>query len=325
VSIMDPATWPDLTLRRLLCFDAVATHGSYAGAALRLSIPTATVWRQVKQLEDELGLALLVPGQRGAPARLTEAGRVIHNRAKDVIASSQALVEIALLASEGRARPLQLGGYPAHTALCFAPLVAQLADQKVYADIGRSDDGDRLNEGERLVRDLGHEVFDLVVAPPRGGFDSERLVAEPLYRWNLVAVVDHYPRLRDQDAVNIRELQGIGLLISPDGHESHRMLFELADKSLTDLTVRHENSSVETLLAMGRHRLGLPVLPADALASFPSVKQVRPITDRDDEPTGDSFFMYYRTDEEDRDDLVLARQMAHSIMRSTSLPGVSPI
>jgi DNA-binding transcriptional LysR family regulator len=75
-----------MNLRHLAVFHAVAETGSLSKAAERLYITQPAVSRQLKALEDALGLALLDREPRGV--RLTEAGLVLHDYASRIFALS---------------------------------------------------------------------------------------------------------------------------------------------------------------------------------------------------------------------------------------------
>jgi DNA-binding transcriptional LysR family regulator len=72
-----------LDLNTVRVFVAVADKGSFAGAARALSMPTSNVSRYVAQLEAKLGIRLLERSSRHSS--LTEAGRVLHQRAKPLL------------------------------------------------------------------------------------------------------------------------------------------------------------------------------------------------------------------------------------------------
>src|SRR5688500_11235294 len=71
-----------MELRQLRSFSAVATEGGYAAAATSLSLTQPAVWRQVRDLEKELGLSLFERyGRRVRPTadgmRLLEEGTAV--------------------------------------------------------------------------------------------------------------------------------------------------------------------------------------------------------------------------------------------------------
>jgi len=84
---------PYPTLQQLLCFDAVATEGSFQAAAAKLNRTHPTVFTAVKNLEAQLGLDLL--DRRDYRVTLTAAGRSFHQRARSLLHDAQALRDYA--------------------------------------------------------------------------------------------------------------------------------------------------------------------------------------------------------------------------------------
>jgi len=66
------------TIHQLQCFDAVVTEGSFQAAAGKLRRAQPSIFLAVKNLEAEMGLALL--DRSGYRVSLTEAGRSFHER-----------------------------------------------------------------------------------------------------------------------------------------------------------------------------------------------------------------------------------------------------
>ncbi len=68
-----------MELRHLRYFAAVAAHGSFSRAASQLHLTQPALSRQVKSLEDEIGVALIVRGQN--TISLTSAGEDFYEEA----------------------------------------------------------------------------------------------------------------------------------------------------------------------------------------------------------------------------------------------------
>ena len=80
-----------MELRHLRYFIAVAAHGSFNRAAKILHLTQPALSRQVKDLEEELGVPLLVRGQN--TVKLTESGDLFYEEAREVIARANEAVQ----------------------------------------------------------------------------------------------------------------------------------------------------------------------------------------------------------------------------------------
>lgn len=89
-----------MNYRHLHYFWVVATEGGMARAAERLDVAVQTISQQVKELERELGVALLKPEGRGLV--LTEAGKLAMQKADEIFRLGEALPE---LVREAATRP----------------------------------------------------------------------------------------------------------------------------------------------------------------------------------------------------------------------------
>jgi LysR family transcriptional regulator, benzoate and cis,cis-muconate-responsive activator of ben and cat genes len=81
---------PLMELRHLRYFVAVASHGSFNRAAETLHLTQPALSRQVKDLEEELGIPLLVRGTNNV--KLTEAGELFYEEAREVLARADEAV-----------------------------------------------------------------------------------------------------------------------------------------------------------------------------------------------------------------------------------------
>jgi DNA-binding transcriptional LysR family regulator len=91
---------PGFDLRQLRYFTAVAEEGSFRRAAERLHLSQPPLSRQVKALEDAVGVALLERGAGGVT--LTAAGRKLYDRSIALLERAARLADG--LAEEGRGR-----------------------------------------------------------------------------------------------------------------------------------------------------------------------------------------------------------------------------
>lgn len=102
-----------MELRHLRYFVAVAEEQNVTRASAKLHVSQPAVSRQIRDLEDELGLALL---ERSAKAvRLTEAGRVFLAEARAVLQRADDAVAAVRAAAGGLSGELHIGYAPSLT------------------------------------------------------------------------------------------------------------------------------------------------------------------------------------------------------------------
>lgn len=96
-----------MELRHLRYFVAVADHGGISHAAERLRIAQPAVSRQIRDLEAELGVDLLL--REGRRVVLTDAGRAFADRARALLAASTEAADEARRIDKGEAGHLRIG------------------------------------------------------------------------------------------------------------------------------------------------------------------------------------------------------------------------
>ena len=105
-----------MELRQLRYFAAVAAHGSFSRAAGSLHLTQPAVSRQIKSLEEELGVTLLRRGTN--TVALTAAGEQFYEEARDLLARADEAVR--RVRRQTRAETLRIG-YVASLAAGLLP------------------------------------------------------------------------------------------------------------------------------------------------------------------------------------------------------------
>ncbi|EYF07272.1 LysR family transcriptional regulator [Chondromyces apiculatus] len=96
-----------MELRHLRYFVTIAEEQSFRRAATRLHVSQSPLSRQMKDLEEEMGVALFEPAGRGI--KLTAAGRLFAERAQGILASVDAAVDEAKGVAEGKLGTVVIG------------------------------------------------------------------------------------------------------------------------------------------------------------------------------------------------------------------------
>ncbi|HEX6567442.1 MAG TPA: LysR family transcriptional regulator [Chthoniobacterales bacterium] len=101
-----------MELRQLRHFAAVALYGNFSRAAKQLNLTQPALSRQVKNLEDELGLTLLKRGDNGVS--LTAAGKTFLEEAREILARTDQAVR--RIRKKNCEKPLRVGYLPSFVA-----------------------------------------------------------------------------------------------------------------------------------------------------------------------------------------------------------------
>ncbi|MFF4615578.1 LysR family transcriptional regulator [Nonomuraea jabiensis] len=161
---------PDLDLRLVRYFTAVAEHRHFGRAAEALHITQPSLSRQIRGLERQLGVRLLDRTPQGT--RLTEAGEVFLPRAKTLLRSAAQ----AAAQTRAAARPSRITiGYTA--GLIITPAVRELRRLHPDADVRTS----HVAWDEPRPALLDHRVDAVVTRVPfaTDGLDVTILYDEP--------------------------------------------------------------------------------------------------------------------------------------------------
>jgi DNA-binding transcriptional LysR family regulator len=190
--------------RHLRAFLAVAEEASVTRAAERLNISQPPLSRHIRQLEDELGVALFVRHRHGVS--LTESGRHLLEKAKVLATAASDFYETASQAKCDDSRRVRIGiGWGLWEPV--NQIRVEFARQCGNVTIDATD----VLCGEQYNEQLRTGVLDVVFARPP--FDTTRLDAVPLFQERIVAVVSEDNPLASRKTLRMRDLTNEPLLL----------------------------------------------------------------------------------------------------------------
>ncbi|QQL45683.1 LysR family transcriptional regulator [Sulfuriroseicoccus oceanibius] len=197
-----------MELRQLQYFVAVAELGGISAAARQANITQPALSRQIKALEDELGVALLERGARSIS--LTAAGELMADEAKRILNACESLAYRVQVA--GRQVCLRVGYAPSLAAPYLGPALEKFQQLHPHARFTLSD----LSSAEMRDRLIAGDL-DVIISVPSDLKDAEvawTKLDEP--EWAVAVPVGH--ALAKVGAVKPEDLSGERVLMF-DRHE----------------------------------------------------------------------------------------------------------
>jgi len=242
-----------MDLRQLNALLAVAEHGSFSAAARALHTVQSNVSTHVARLERELGATLI----DRATGQLTEEGEVVVARSRRVQGELDALVaDVASLHDEvaGAVRIGVIGT----TARWLVPRLMTLMTErhpKVHVVIVDATTSSLIPQLESGALDLA--VVNLPIGDPD-------ITADPLFDEDhvLIAPVGH--AFFERDELELNELDGVPLLLEPQGTGFRDHLDEEARAAGITLLPLAEVDGMRLLASLAFQGFGPGVVPASA-------------------------------------------------------------
>ncbi|MGM7666754.1 LysR family transcriptional regulator [Microbacterium sp. A93] len=256
--------------RRILTLRTFASCGSITATAELTGFSRSAVSAQLRELQQSLGIRLLLKEGRGL--HLTASGRYLVAQTDGLIEECDRIK--SSMASVAGAAPLEfgLGGFSTAASNLLVPLAAHLRASRPEVTV-------RVVEASptRCLDLLLAERIDLAVvvateAEAGVGADSRveetRLLDDPL---DVMLPADH--RLADSSSVSLHELMGEVWITDAPG-TAYRALFSAAFTAAgVTPNVQHEVTEWETTTALVGAGLGLGLVPR--LASPAGAENVR--------------------------------------------------
>jgi LysR family hca operon transcriptional activator len=287
-----------MELRHLRYFVAVAEEGSLTVAAeKRLHTAQPSLSRQMRDLEDQVGVALMSRSVRGV--ELTAAGRAFLDHARLALTQAEAAVEAARRAAE-QLKPAFALGFMTGTEIDWLPramriLHDQLPNMKLTMASQYSPDlAAELVRGRLDAAFMRREIQD-------EGLAYRRVATESLF---VVFPSDH--RLASQEAVDLREIVGETFIIpSNTAPTLHALISDILERSGLDIKPAHEVDHLAHAVSMIASTGAVMLLPAYARSFLPSSVTSRPL--RGKAPTIDLVVGFNKANRSPVLDLFLSR------------------
>jgi LysR family hca operon transcriptional activator len=258
-------------LRHLRYFIAVAETGSMTEAAeQRLHTAQPSLSRQIRDLEAELGVTLLIRGARGV--ELTPAGKVFLDHARMVFLQVEAAAEAARRAAEPAKTSFTIGFLSGYELDWLPAVMSILRDELPDIEVVISS-----QESPNLAAALVRGKIDVAFLRPEK--QASGLVYRLLRKDPLIVVMPVVHRLAAQDSISPEEIVGETLIGVPawNAPQLRAVTDRYAAQVGIDLTPDLEALNLSMAFSLVVSTGGIALLPLYARNLLPKSVVSRPI------------------------------------------------
>lgn len=251
-----------MELRTLRAFVEVVRQGGFSRAALTVFTTQSAVSKAVKQLEDELGVALL--DRTGHKNELTDAGQIVFRRARTMLNErDDLLAELDELRGLKRGA-LRLGISPVGSSILFAPLFAAYRSRYPGIDIRLVEHGS--NELQDLLH-AGEVDLAALLLPVAPEFAWQEVVEEPL-----MALVPSDDPLAGKGVIDLAALEEHPFILFEQGFALNRIILDACKRRGFTPQAVARSAQIDFIIELVAAGLGVAFLPRILALDRPHAK-----------------------------------------------------
>ncbi|HMM68173.1 MAG TPA: DNA-binding transcriptional regulator OxyR [Dokdonella sp.] len=252
-----------MNLRDLRYLVALSEHKHFGRAAEASFVSQPTLSTQIKKLEDELGVSLVERNPR--KVLLTEVGREIVLRAREVLNEVEQIKAIARRTLDPESGTIRLGIFPTLGPYLLPHMVPLIRERFPRLELLLIEE-----KTEVILRQLREGKLDAgILALP---VHDHQLHTEKLFEEPFVLAVPQDSPLADRTSIKMADLADQSILLLEDGHCLRDQALEVCQLAGAGEKTGFRATSLETLRQMVAANVGITLLPT--LAVKPPVAQV---------------------------------------------------
>lgn len=249
-----------MNLRDLEYLVALAEHRHFGRAAAASHVSQPTLSMQIRKLEDELGVLLVERAPR--KVLLTDAGREIVQRAREVLNEVEQIRAIARRTIDPESGSVRLGIFPTLGPYLLPHVVPRIRERFPRLELLLVEEKTEVVLKQLREGRLDAGILALPIHEPQ--LHEEFLFEEPF----VLAVPEGHPLAR-RKSLGLDDLADQSLLLLEDGHCLRDQALEVCQLAGAGERTGFRATSLETLRQMVAAHVGVTLLPV--LATMPPV------------------------------------------------------
>ena len=253
-----------MNFRHLRAFVAIVDAGGFARAANRLNLSQPALSRQIRALEQDLGVPVF--DRMGRRVQLTSEGEDLLRRSRRLLAEADSLGERARVLKSGETGVLRVGATPQVIENLLANFLSEHRRRHPDVEVHLVEDGG-VRLAVRLQRGDVHLV--LTAATAVEGFDGRLLY--PMH--TLAALSPTHPLAR-RIVLEVADLADEPLLVLRRDFGSREWFDAACSVAHTRPRVLLESGAPHTLIALAATGYGIAIIPSNAHVPRGAVRAV---------------------------------------------------
>jgi DNA-binding transcriptional LysR family regulator len=241
-----------MELRHLRYFVSVAEQGSVSSAARHVHVSQPALSRQIRDLENELGVQLF--DRVGRRIELTADGEDLLRHSRDVLAQAESVRERARALAGGVVGVLRVGATAQTTQSILAGFLTSFRRLRPGVEVQLTEEG-----GVRLLDLVEEGVLHLAISAVLG---RARLQSRPLFPIRVLAVVLPRPTWKHRRTIDVADLANEPLLLLRRDFGTRRLFDAACGLAQIRPRIVMESADVHSLVALAEAGHGVAVVPS---------------------------------------------------------------
>lgn len=242
-----------MDVRQLKYFITIVEKGSFTKASELLGIAQPSLGFQIRKLEDELNIQLLVRTARGV--QLTTPGQQLFDRAKVLLRDFDALKRDISDASSEPHGNVALGLTPSLADLLLMPIIEQCRRQYPRIKLSVTEE---MSQNLIELLEIGQIDFALafnILMIPAKGITVEHLADE-----DIEILLHPSQEPKDDLPIKFRDLAEYPLILPRKPHRLRYLAERAAQQCGIELNIASEMQSLPTILRLVEHGVGATLI-----------------------------------------------------------------
>lgn len=241
-----------MELRQLQYFFEVANQKSISKAALVLHISQPALSKMLKNMEEELGMTLLI--RTNKTSEITDAGMVVYEYAKKINNNLKDMTTILYDLTELKRGEIHFGLPPIIGSLFFPDLLAKF--HKLYPNIKIT-----ITEygGAKVVKSVQEGELDLAVTVLP--IDQNLFDSYPIVKEDMKVIVHRDHKLANRAIVDLSELREEEFIFYHEDFALHDLMWEKFIQAGYEPNILFKSSQWDLMSEMVVANLGITILP----------------------------------------------------------------